>query len=80
MRCVGPDSQEQSHPQPAEGETCDFVYKICKTEFFCKKGICVTHAQAYKGELGDDCGEPVGRECEHGLKCTDVGRGRHRPL
>lgn len=66
LRCVGPESQEQCHPQAGLGGACDFEYKLCRAELVCKKGKCITQADAFKGELNDVCGGPEGRTCEAG--------------
>lgn len=70
LRCVGPELQEQCPPQAPQGGACDLRYKLCKSELICRKGICMTQAQAFKGEEGDDCKVKIGRVCGKGLGCT----------
>lgn len=70
LRCAGPESQEQCHPQVATGGACDFKYKICKTELVCEKGICQSQHDAFKGEIKDECGGPGGAKCEMCFGCT----------
>lgn len=67
---MGPESQEQCHPQVLTGGACDFKYNLCQAQLVCKKGMCTTQANAFKGELDDECGGPEGRVCEAGLDCN----------
>lgn len=70
LHCVGPESQEQCHPAQKAGWPCDFEYRLCESNLVCKKGTCLTHEQAFRGERGDTCGGSSGIICEPGLRCN----------